>query len=345
MNDALLERVHLKVEQGETLSDDEWRLLRAAAQASDGPTPRLYLAHALSNAHEERQAIELFGVICRDFPKEVQAHLGLARALMALERHSEAERALKHAVALSPKDPEALKVLAILSMRRGELSRANALVDEVLSIDPLDPEAQLLRSELSSAEPSPPGGPQLPSGPRELLAGVFPVLRGEEFLPKAKGLLRKSGPAGLWIFYSFDELELLYYLSRSALGQRRLRFDALDQAAWTNLEQRPARPKPVLLEEGRLVFTQAPTGLWALAEADGHDSARLLTAAQRSLLGAVSPAPWSVFLGHRELVLFCSQADGAACGKLASLLPSAEGLGGAFLLEAGGALHLEDKRS
>ncbi|MFP2896286.1 tetratricopeptide repeat protein [Corallococcus sp. 4LFB] len=60
----------------------------------------------------------------RDFPRDLQVRLGLARALLGLERHREAEAELREALVLSPGDPEALKVLAVLALRQGEGARA-----------------------------------------------------------------------------------------------------------------------------------------------------------------------------------------------------------------------------
>ena len=82
------------------------------------------MAHALVNADAEREALPLLERLRRDFPEDLQVRLGLARALLGLERHGDAEAVLREALVLSPGDPEALKVLAVLALRRGEGPRA-----------------------------------------------------------------------------------------------------------------------------------------------------------------------------------------------------------------------------
>ncbi|WP_338023503.1 tetratricopeptide repeat protein [Archangium primigenium] len=167
MDFLALERIRRKVEAGEPLVDAELERLRAAAQGDPGPMLRLALAHAFMNAGAEREALGLLEALRRDFPQEVQVRLGLARALLGLERSGEAEGALREALALNPGDPEALKVLAVLALQRGERARARALVAEVLEKDPLDGEARLLQAEVEAAAAAPP--PEL-AGPVSLAA-------------------------------------------------------------------------------------------------------------------------------------------------------------------------------
>jgi len=148
-----LERIRQKVEAGEPLTDAEMSALEAAARAQGGPTLRLTVAHALLNAGDERQGLALMERLARDFPRDIQVHLGHARALVGLERYNEAEKALKETLALNPGDPEALKALAVVALRRGEAARARGFVAEVLRRDPFDAEARLLKEELEAADP------------------------------------------------------------------------------------------------------------------------------------------------------------------------------------------------
>src|SRR5688572_15193927 len=120
--DELL-RVREKVERGEALAPDELAALERAAASSDGPVLRLAVAQALLNAGAEREALALLERLARDFPRDLQARLGHARALVGLERWADAERALQQALALNPEDPEALKALAVVALRRGERGR------------------------------------------------------------------------------------------------------------------------------------------------------------------------------------------------------------------------------
>jgi len=171
-----LERIRRKVEAGEPLEAAELERLRAAAQGSTGPGLRLALAHAWMNADAEREALGLLEALRRDFPQEVQVRLGLARALLGLERSSEAEAALREALALNPGDPEALKVLGVLALQRGEHGRARALVAEVLERDPFDAEARLLKEELEAAVVAPPPPAPGPASRPEFLAALLAAL-------------------------------------------------------------------------------------------------------------------------------------------------------------------------
>lgn len=141
-----------KVEEGAPLTAAELDVLERAARADGGPTLRLALAHALLNAGEERAALGLLEVLARDFPRDLQVKLGRARALAGVERYAEAEQVLQQALALNPGDPEALKALAVIALRRGEVHRARQHVAEALRADPFDAEARLLKEELEAAD-------------------------------------------------------------------------------------------------------------------------------------------------------------------------------------------------
>ncbi|MFZ5470354.1 MAG: tetratricopeptide repeat protein [Myxococcota bacterium] len=408
-----LQRVRLKVEKGEVLAEDELRLLRHAARGESGSTLKLAVAHALVNAGEERQALGALTRLARDYPHDVQVHLGLARALLGLERFSPAERALKDALRLNPQDPEALKGLATVALRRGEVAQAHAHLAEVLKIDPLDEEAQLLVAELEAGDlpPPPPASSieltefiravsaqlarasmahrvegealvvRLPSGEvarleaRSLYAGylegggelstsveaivrelregavgvpeekeavlqrVLPVVRDGAFLARAAGACHREGPAGLWIFYVLEDPSLVRYLPRGALGSRGLSLEEVDAAAFANLDARPATAHAVSIERGQLSLSRTATGLWALAEADGHDAARLLTLAQRRALAVCGEPPLRVGLGFREWVLLCREQDLAAVGVLEALPSAPDGIRGKFLLDVDGTLR------
>jgi tetratricopeptide (TPR) repeat protein len=171
-----LERIRRKVEAGEPLEEAELERLRAAVQDAPGPTLRLALAHAWMNAGAEREALALLEALRRDFPRELQVHLGLARALLGLERPGEAEAALREALALNPGDPEALKVLAVLALQRAEPGRARALVAEVLRRDPLDAEARLIQAELDAVDVAPVAPAPARASRPEFLAALLAAL-------------------------------------------------------------------------------------------------------------------------------------------------------------------------
>ncbi|NOJ77606.1 tetratricopeptide repeat protein [Myxococcus xanthus] len=409
-----LERVRRKVEAGEILSDAELALLRAEAQRGTGSALRLALAHALINAGAEREALPLLESLRRDFPRDLPVRLGLARALLGLERHGDAERLLTEVLAQSPGDPEVLKVLAVLGLRRGEADKARAYVADALARDPFDAEARLLKEELESVDLPPPSVPQeqvlrpeftaaltaalgrarvafrrqgkdllvklatggvgrvdvgslyvayqespgtqgliayadalaarlggLSSGlgaeVAALEARLRPVLRPADFAARAVGALHRTGPAGLGVFYVLEDAEFVRYLPEAALAPAGLTPESADAAAWRNLSSRLAPVRPVLVDQGEVRLAEAISGLWAVAEGDGHDAARLLLPSQRKELALVAgEGPLRVALGRRELVLACRESDAAACEALARLVPSPDGIPGIFrLTEAG----------
>jgi tetratricopeptide (TPR) repeat protein len=149
VDDPSLEALLRKVQAGESLSDGELLALR------EGPASyrlRLAVGHALANAGADRDALPLFEALVIERPHDVSGHLGRARALVGLERYTEAEEVLRQALRVNPGDPEALKAIALLSMRRGAVRQAGHLVEEALAKDPFDVEARLVHAELTEAE-------------------------------------------------------------------------------------------------------------------------------------------------------------------------------------------------
>jgi tetratricopeptide (TPR) repeat protein len=155
-----LDRIRVKVWNGEALSDDELDALRRAASREGGPLLRTTVAQALINADQLQQAIGLLEGIRRDYPRDLQALLALGRALISLEKWNDAEAPLQQALTLNPGDPEPLKALATIALRRAEWARARSLLEQVLRADPFDTEGQLLFSEVEATEPA-----ELRSGP------------------------------------------------------------------------------------------------------------------------------------------------------------------------------------
>ncbi|MBL8956693.1 MAG: tetratricopeptide repeat protein, partial [Myxococcaceae bacterium] len=180
--DERITRVRKKVEDGLELADDELAALEAAARESPGPTLKVAYAQALLNADAAAQALSVLEGVRRDFPKDTEALLGEARALIALEKYRPAEKALDELLKLNPKDPEAFKALALLAMRRGELNRAREYVRRVLEIDPFDGEAQILDGGLSQGD----GAAAVP--------GQEPETRDEFVQALVAQLMRQSTP-------------------------------------------------------------------------------------------------------------------------------------------------------
>ena len=409
-----LDRIRQKVWNGEALTDAELAALEQAAQQQGGPTLRTTVAQALINADSVSQAIPILEAVRRDFPRELQAHLALGRALISLERWNEAKGPLEAALALNPGDPEPLKALAVIAMRRAEFSRAHALLDAVLRTDPLDDEAQALKAELDQPDVDPQTGPSLeqftralldqlkqqstphllvkgqlvirlgrggvarfdleplyretltaahsvdesiellgrelaekslglPEGRLQLLARVLPVVRDSSFLERGVGSARREGPAGLWFFFAVDDPEVLLYVPEGLLATHRISTEALDEAAWKNLEARPTEVRALELEKGALRLSATPTGLWALAHGDGHDAARLLTVShQAAIEKALGHHPLRVYLGLRELVLLCREDDAVSVEKLEGLEAAKDGIAGAWRLSEGRLTQLSE---
>lgn len=174
----------------------------------------------------------------------------------------------------------------------------------------------------------------VPRGKLQLLQRALPVVRDGGFLEQAQGSLQREGPAGLFIFYVLEDKELMRYLPASVLTSHRLALDTLDAAAWRNLERLPATVRAIALGNGQLQFSPTPTGLWCIGQGDGHDAARVLTPLhQQRLFETVGEGPWRVYLGLRELVLVCREADKPWADELARLQPARGGIGGVFRLE------------
>ncbi len=254
MDSSSLERLRRKVEAGEPLSDAELESLRTAAQNTPGPTLRLAVAHALVNAGAEREALRLLETLRRDFPQDVQVRLGLARALLGLERPGDAEAVLREALVLNPGDPEAQKVLAVLALRRGEHARARAYVADVLERDPFDEEARLLRTELEAADLPPPPVPQVQALRPEFTAALLAALhragvacrrQGKDLLVKlASGEVGRVDVASLYAAYRDGTQELGAYVQGMVARLRGLSGLAVDTGS---LE---ARLRPVLRPGG-----------------------------------------------------------------------------------------------
>lgn len=402
-----LDSIRQKVWAGEVLTIDELAELRRAAQAEGGPTLRTMVAQALLNADADAEALPLLEALRREFPNHADVHFALGRALIGLERWNEAEAPLKRVLELNPGDPEALKALSVIALRRGEFGRARAWLEGVLQVDPFDGEAQQLLLTAERAEPGEvPAAPTLEDfivalrtelearstpflvqkdqlllrQPKRgvvrlnllelfgqylltkqplaaavpgivaelterslglpsklvLLAKTLPLVRDAAFLERGVGAAHREGPAGLFVYYALLDPEVVRYVPEGVLEAYGVSLEQLDAAAWKNLEAHPGPVRPIDLADGQLVLTEAPTGLWSLATGDGHDAARLLTASHQARMeAAAGKGPWRVYLGLRELVLFCREADAAAVKKLDGLGAGRDGVAGAYRMEGG----------
>jgi tetratricopeptide (TPR) repeat protein len=187
-----LERIRQKVWAGEPLSDTEFSALKHAVGTESGPSLSTTLGQALLNAERPREALPILEAARRAWPLDVQTHLAIARALVSLERWGDAETSLTRVLQLNPQDPEALKVLALCCMRRGEWVRARRCIDEAMAADALDAEAQTLFEELKRTGPA-----ELLAAPtaNEYLAALVEALksRSTPYLVQKQYLLVRLG--------------------------------------------------------------------------------------------------------------------------------------------------------
>lgn len=202
---------------------------------------------------------------------------------------------------------------------------------------PLDASVEAMARELTERAVG------LPSAKTALLANVLPVLRDGGFLERSEGTLRREGPAGLWFFYALFDPDFMRYVPEGVLASHKLTLEEVDAAAWKNLDERPADPGPIELVEAGLRLAAAPTGLWAVAKGDGHDSARILTRLQQAAVEQkVGPQPWRLYLGLRELVLVCRTTDTLNVERIARLAAAPDGIEGAWELRDGRIVPLKE---
>jgi hypothetical protein len=185
------EALRRKVERGEVLTPPELSELEAAGASS--PEGQLAVVHALLNADQVAPALARLLPLRRDFPRRKDVQLAFARVLILKEDWGQAEGLLKEAFAQDPADPEVMKALAVLAMRRHEFVLARKLVADARRADPLDDEARVLEAELEAAgeqAPLPPAAPVTLEGFATALEaalkaeGLSPARRGDQlFLP------------------------------------------------------------------------------------------------------------------------------------------------------------------
>jgi tetratricopeptide (TPR) repeat protein len=376
------DRIRLKVGKGEALDEAELALLRRRARdCPTDAGVHLALGRALVELARLAQAEAPLQRALQLQPGDPEPMKALAALALRQAEWRRARGLVEQVLAVEPLDLEARRLLAELDARQPLPSRGAPTLPEfsrVLSdrlklqstphvlqgpqlllrlgrggvarvdLPPLLDEARqlgrppvevaaLVARELAL------GSLGLGAGPAALLARVLPVLRDPAFVERGVGLVRREGPGGLWLFYVVEDPEVALYVPEGALGAAGLTLEALDEAAWRNLAARPAEPRALDLEDGTLRVAAAPTGLWALARGDGHDAARLLTPRhQAALAGQVGAGPLRVYLGLRELVLACLEADSGAVGLLEGLEAAREGIGGGWRLADGRLTPLPD---
>lgn len=220
-----------------------------------------------------------------------------------------------------------------IRLGRGGVARfdLSSLFNEAMRLGrPLPEAAELLARDFAERSLG------IPAGRLQLLAKVLPVVRDSAFLERGEGCARREGPAGLWFFFAVDDPEDALYVPEGLLAAYRITLEQLDEAAWKNLEARHTEVRALELEQGALRLSTVSTGLWALAHGDGHDAARLLTVShQAAIERTCGRGPLRVYLGLRELVLFCREDELAAVKKLEGLDAAREGIAGSWRLLEG----------
>lgn len=318
-----LERIREKVWNGEVLTSAELEALERAAQREGGPVWRTTVAQALINADASSQALPILEAVRRDYPKEVQAHLALGRALISLERWNEAEAPLQQALALNPGDPEPTKALATLALRRGEWARARELVRRVLDQDPLDDEAQLLWGEVERLAPGEVKGPVTLDAFTRLLVDRLKAQSTPHLVNKGQLAIR-LGRGGVARF----ELEALF---RDAQQLERPLAEAVELLAKDFAERSLGLPAgklqlltrvlPVLRDSSFLergeggAHREGPQGLWFFFAVDDPEVVLYvpegLLAAYRLSLEQVDEAAWKNLEARPTEVRAIELEDGA----------------------------------
>lgn len=278
----------------------------------------------------DEEARLLQGEIERLAPGEIDAHPTLESFTRALVERLKAQ-STPHLVARGQ---------LTIRLGRGGVARFDlpALFAESLRIGRTPSEAvELLARDFAERSLG------IPAGRLQLLAKVLPVVRDSGFLERGEGAARREGPAGLWFFFAVDDPEVVLYVPEGLLAAYRITLEQLDEAAWKNLEARHTEVRALELDQGALRLSSANTGLWALAHGDGHDAARLLTVSHQAAIEKVcGRGPLRVYLGLRELVLFCREDDLPSVKKLEGLDAAREGIVGAWRLHEGRLTALQE---
>ncbi len=100
----------------------------------------LLAGHLARTGHAEEAVAEFQGILAGD-PRNLPAHLDLARSLIGLHRYHEAADQLKAALALDSHDVEAAELLGDVYLAAGDLDRAAAEFRDLLTFAPQDYEA------------------------------------------------------------------------------------------------------------------------------------------------------------------------------------------------------------
>ncbi len=143
-----------QVIDGEALPHHQLAQLAENVNATPTDSNLLLLAHALVNANQPHDAL---AVLRRSISVSRDVWLAQARALVLLERWSEAKKLLLLAQQQVPADPEVLKALAVVALREGQWAQVRRWLSLARAADPFDDDTKLLQQEsdtLAAAEES-----------------------------------------------------------------------------------------------------------------------------------------------------------------------------------------------
>ena len=104
---------------------------------------RLGLADKLRDAQRTEEALAEYEAYLKRKPKSVEAHVGAGEAAL---RKGDLAAAVSHfdaALALNPREPVALRELALIDMRANRFARARDRLKTVVEVDAYDPEVRL----------------------------------------------------------------------------------------------------------------------------------------------------------------------------------------------------------
>ncbi len=102
---------------------------------------RYMLAGHLARTGHAEEAVEAFQGILGDDPRNLPAHIDLARSLIGLHRYPDAASQLRAALTLDPHNVEAEELLGDVWLAVGDLNRAAAEFERLLTFAPQDYEA------------------------------------------------------------------------------------------------------------------------------------------------------------------------------------------------------------
>ncbi len=146
--------------------------LRRRVQKDPASLAFAQLAEELRRAGDLQEAIRVCRTGLTQHPEYLSARVTLGRALLASNQLDAAFTELSTALAAAPENLAALRGLAEIQHRRGDLQESLALYRRALALAPQDPD---LAAAVSALEPNAPGRPAEPASTAPVAADVAPA--------------------------------------------------------------------------------------------------------------------------------------------------------------------------